>query len=274
MSKVLFVRHNGIGDLCMMLPFMRAAMDAGHGIEVETMEQNHRWLEYAMGVACSRLRVHPYGDKRKSVPGFDLVFNMNDVPENHDKLVAAGKAGPKSQQRLMVELAERVGLPVPPSLSPLRAVRWCSSAVPKDVLVFTKSTSKSREVPDQDMLEAMKMCLSRAKVGSVISEHVYLNPRYATRKLLAEAISGALLVIGTDSGAIHLAEAFGVRWICYHSTMSGSVRHDGYELGIDVQCHLPCSPCYNHQGCSDLRCVNEVITSFCKYIKSCPKDLR
>jgi len=266
MSKVLFVRHNGIGDLCMMLPFMRAAMDAGHGIEVETMEQNHRWLEYAMGVACSKLRAHPYGDKRKSVPGFDIVFNMNDVPEDHDKLVAAGKAGQKSQQRLMVELAGKMGLPVPNRLSPLYAVGWSTTAAPKGVLVFSNSTSKSREVPADHLMKAMELLLYHEKRLDAIGEPISLNPHYATRKLLAQAVAEAVLVVGTDSGEIHLAEAFGVPWICYHTTMSGAMRHEGYEMGTDIQCRLPCSLCHEHQGCKELKCVWEVESSFHKYL--------
>lgn len=78
---------------------------------------------------------------------------------------------------------------------------------------------------------------------------------------LTACIAGALLFVGLDSMAIHLASASGVPAIGIQpGIMDASWRPVGKRVRI-LTSPMPCSPCFLPQGCSSMACIRNTPAS-------------
>jgi len=255
-AKVLVSRHNGIGDLAMILPFVDSVIKSGADVTLECdVKLNGAWLKAVMPeLKTKQIVVHPYTDERKTVDGFDIFIGLNRLPESYDDRVVSGLEKPMSQQVLYWDAFNVSGVQTPDigELTPAIVIapnyQRDYDKRKKRTLVFTKSTSPSRTVSISTMVNALE--------NTILEGEVIYNPTYPSREGLLEAIADSRLVVSVDSGAIHMAELTHTSWICLQTTMSGAMRHVSYKYGVDIQSSSKCSPCHAHGGCSSMSCLS------------------
>jgi hypothetical protein len=243
------IRHNGMGDIIMAIPWIAPSW-ATHELTIETNFINIKWLEWLFpGIKIEHCSCDPYHDMRRSIPGFDVVVNLN-MMEGLDMIRTGMGLLPINQQDTYTVLFYHAGVNPPvEGLSPGDMAKEKSRG-DGPALVFFRATTPSRCVSARvaDM------------VGEILSEMSiphYINPDYSGRLSMMDNISKARMVIGGDSGAIHAAEMFGVPWLCLNTTFDRESRHKYYKRGLDLQAKKECSPCYGHHGnCQELGCVD------------------
>lgn len=238
--KVAIARHNGLGDLVMAMPFIITLCDAGHDVTIETdISRNLEWLNWlAPKAAVVNCRCDPYTDFRQHQPGFDRLLNFNRLELVDSTSRRLG--GPYNWQEMMLTMIAAAGLPVPADLSPSKYVRQSiRKSLPAPgrggVLVFAKSSHPSRRLCERSL-----ECISQVYPKALV------DPRFPGLLDLFKAVHSASLVIGCDTGAVHVAEAMGTRWLCVHTTFDEHTRHKHYLFGTALQAHYPC---YSHDWC-------------------------
>jgi ADP-heptose:LPS heptosyltransferase len=78
---------------------------------------------------------------------------------------------------------------------------------------------------------------------------------------LAALLEGAALVVGGDTGPVHLAGALGAPTLALHGP-TDPARHGAWGPRVHaMRAGLPCSPCRHETGCPhDVRCMHELGT--------------
>lgn len=252
--KILFARHNGLGDIIMAVPLMALLVREGHQITLETTPENFAWVSsYVDGVKCGGcdLSVPVYEDSRQSREGYDHYVNLNRAEA---QCLVAWDVGiqPISQQHLFAILVRIRGLPTPTNLSP---GDWTSIPNSGDCrrdgqpLIFTKATGPART-------------LDEATVGNlrVAFPDAVIDPVFPNRETLIWNIRRAKWILGTDSGPVHAAELTRTPWVCLHTTFSHQKVHGFYKWGMGVQSSAPASPCFIHGWCG--KCGGSCISGF------------
>lgn len=243
--RVMFARHNGIGDICMAIPFMAAVAQAGNEVHFMTDKSNVNWCNKILTFAKSRaMDMNPYADHRLSISGYDAYVNYNNVEQVDYYTELMGVPVP-IRQVLYVALTRQHGLPLPPQFSPRRFVERPMVARSENVLVFSKAAGN----------------VSRTLLPNVVADIVdvypdaIVDPIYEDKWDLFRAIAGARLVVSTESGPYHIAETVGTPWRALYTTFSPEVLSHFYELGKCLQSSVACSPCHKHSGCLDITCT-------------------
>jgi len=243
--RIMFARHNGIGDICMAIPFMAVVAHAGHEVHFMTDPSNVNWCRQIMPFAQSRsMDMNPYADHRLGIAGYDAYVNFNNVEQVDYYTELMGVPVP-IRQVLYLALTRQHGLPVPAQFSPGRFVE--RPVVPKSeaVMVFSKAAGN----------------VSRTLLPNVVEDivRVYpdavVDPTYPDKWDLFRAIAGARLVVSTESGPYHIAETVGTPWRALYTTFSPEVLSHFYESGKCLQSSVSCSPCHKHSGCLDIQCT-------------------
>lgn len=222
-KSIVIARHNGIGDIIMTFPFIKTYVAQGHDVTLEVAANNLDWIPWffpdlkLLQTPCA----HEL-DYRKTLPGYDCLLNFNRL-EMQDFAILT------NYQHLMTVLAVAAGLPKPEQLSP--CVKQYTGKR-SGILLFSNASHPSRwlSTATTDMIKHFTYAVDA--------------PIYPTRLALIEAIYKAELVIGPDSGPIHIAEAVGTPWVCLHTTFTKDLRHLYYQYGRCVQSLNP--PCYSH----------------------------
>jgi hypothetical protein len=236
--RILIARHNGLGDMVMLFPFIGTYLAAGHQVTVETHPRNHEFLRWVFpSVQTLACTCDPYTDFRQRQHGFDVLLNYNRL-ELIDGLYRDLGLPALNWQLQCLAIALQAGLPRVADLSPSAYVDYPVKKVRGSVMVFTRSTHHSRTM-GPSVVDQLRQKYPNATI----------DPEYETQVGLAEHIAHADLVIGMDSGAIHVAEAFKTRWVCLHTTFDEASRHQFYKHGVCHQSDHTSSPCYAHDGC-------------------------
>jgi hypothetical protein len=250
--QIHVMRHNGLGDLIMALPFLSTWLKEGHSVRLETDQKNHEWLGWLLpDLELLNCQHNPYDDFRQHVAGAHRTLNWNRLELADGAMVHAGSR-PVNWQEMYLLTTAAAGLPLPKSLSPRDygppiGFGDCGSG---EVLLFCNSTHESRTLRG-DIVER----LSKRIPNLVIS------PKYKSHHDLFMAIERANFVIASDSGAIHIAELMGAPWAVLHTTFDLEARHKYYRCGmLHAQSTHPASPCFHHGGCDV--CVSTCASKF------------
>ena len=80
--RVMFARHNGIGDICMAIPFMAVVAQLGHEVHFMTDPSNVNWCNQIIRFARTfPMDMNPYADHRLALPGYDVYVNFNNIEQ-------------------------------------------------------------------------------------------------------------------------------------------------------------------------------------------------
>lgn len=238
--RIGVARHNGLGDIVMLLPFLLNWTKEGHEVTLYSVHQDHgAWVKrFAPEIRVRDLDHDPYTDFRHSHPHQDRFLNLNRLELQDDLAVAMGVT-PVNWQYMVATQARLHGLSVPSNWSPSSCVNP-PPARDDRVLIFGRSTHPTRTMGPATISRLLEMYPGAT-----------LNPHYRDKVEMIEAIGRAGLVVGTDSGAIHVAEMMRTPWVCLHTTFSHNTRHKFYHYGRSTHSNLNCAPCYHHNGCGD-----------------------
>lgn len=247
--KILIGRHNGIGDLLMAVPFIATYRDLGHDVTLACAYPRHAWMSWLFPdvkiVDPWIAHRSPYTDFDEEADGYDIYLNLNHT-EMADSVSATFKAASINQQLVYAFLATRKKLPMPTrGLSPSEYISFPVRRG-EETLLFAQSTHSTRSLPD-----ALVDKIRRRRPDIVI------NPP-GTMIELSERVARAKLVIGTDSGGVHLAEAFRTPWRVLNTTFDFDSRYSFYKYGdrtTSLQANIACSPCSWHSGCGQPVCT-------------------
>lgn len=231
----------------MAIPFMAASAQVGHEVHLATDPGNVEWCQRLLNWARVRpIDINPAADHRASVPGFDAYVNFNSIEQVDYWTEGLGIPVPV-QQAVYATIALQRGLPLPALLSPGDHVELGPIDRGDDVLIFTHAAGNPSRSLAPAVVEQIREVYPRGLV----------DPTFNDKWSLVRAIAGARLVISSDTGPYHLAETVRTPWRCLFTTMTASVRCRFYRHGAWLQSSRPCSPCYMHCGCDDIRCTSE-----------------
>lgn len=250
--KICFSRHNGIGDICMMYPFVEYLRLNGHDIYFETMYDNFEIFKFLKSeINLIKYSRNPYTDNRLIDNNFDVFLNFNNFPENINDFYFWDKKDHYmknlNQQDLYALIIKYNRLPIPIDFS-VNAIDSKNKKNDK-IYLFTNSTSDSRSI-DDDVITVIK---------NIIPD-IIINPIFNSKYELCDAIYNCKFLIGVDSGPLHLAELLNTNHIGLITNMSIYSRYKYYKYGTYFQSIETCSPC-NHHGA---HCDNRLKYNCCK----------
>lgn len=244
--RIGVARHNGLGDIIMLMPFVMYWMEQGHEVTLYTHHKHHEWLYRSVpGLQFSDCDMNPYEDFRTTHPRHDKFVNLNRLELWDDCAVALGTR-PMNWQSMINVVACTQGLPAIHDRTLLSPSRWPLHKMtrPKEFkspILFTKSTHQSR-------------CLGPNTIAGIQKMHpdIVVDPQFNSTFEFAVAVHDASFIIGTDAGAVHVGEMMGTPTLCLHSAFDLETRHLYYRhvWTINAENH---KTCYRHGGCDVCR---------------------
>lgn len=154
-----------------------------------------------------------------------------------------------------VEAGWRLGLPPRPESAALDAL-----PAERYLVLAGEATHRFRELPDY-LLVALDSFAQAAEIPLVVVGQKTSPPLESALDLrgqtslieLAWVVAGAGLVVGADSGVVHLAGATGAPIAAIFGGIDPLLRLQYYENWLALQAALPCAPCNKHEERCDFR---------------------
>lgn len=260
-SKILLIRHGGLGDLLFLLPLAQhyhrinpsarvtlkintvyaAALQGQPGVdEIMSTETAHNTADYDEVVDFKG--VIEANEDAQNIHAVDLMFMKAGFdPRTIDKEFKKGQLFLSDEQKKF------------------KAEFWIKwkLAAHKSVVGFQiKSTSTLRNWPESYYIKLAKfltergaavILLDRAGNGIDVPGVISTAGQLKIENAIA-VISGLDCLLAPDSGLSHVAGYLGTPLVALYGAFPGVLRSKYYGNTKQVQAHLDCVPCFNHSA--------------------------